>query len=134
MVLPIRFVVPAGHHLASKEQRWWWPGNQIPLYSQINTHKIGLSTSADRSKAPPRISMIVNKTWLPYLLPTSPLLLQCSGIYAHRSTWCIYLDSELLYVGRLVSFLAGLGQKPSVLYPNGPKISLNWISKVDNRN
>ena len=23
----------------------WWPGNQIPLYSQINTHKIGLSSS-----------------------------------------------------------------------------------------
>ena len=52
VVLPIRFVVPAGHHLASKEQRWWWPGNQIPLYSQINTHKIGSSTSADSSKAP----------------------------------------------------------------------------------
>ena len=32
--------------------------------------------------------------------------------------------------------MAGLGQKSSVLgmslYPNGPKASLNWISKVDN--
>ena len=33
----------------------WWPGNQIPLYSQINTHKIGLSSSqADTIAATPK--------------------------------------------------------------------------------